>query len=688
MRRQTVRNAYQKIQPTQQEKDRMLDEILTAYEGEVQKCEAKPRVLRFRIWQIAAVLSILICLVGCTAAVLSLNDLRLGEYRPADSENQSSGTVLSLQGIVGSKNYQANKEWLDFSNSYKMPDSGELSLEQRIAYLSYGVYFQDQIDKIDEICEKYGLKLLGHEWIEPDIQTVFDAIGIDGVFNGESAEIVLNEGYYYSNGTFSIGGTVRLVSDTWSHPIPFSFRCSMKDALDTVCLHIRDMDSYTQWHGSTGDDTEVLMAMNQDHAFLIADKKDFFVTVTIPDVKIGDIYRGEERMDKTVIEALAKVFDFSFHPQPVDVKAAEKRYEELSAELEVQRRENETNWREDIGKESYDARVQVLLENSKLVHKLGYVFSDLDGDGAEELLIGHDGVFGAIYTYKNGETYSPLPSDGTSVYYVCENNVIACISSGVNIDIINYWYVKIQGTGSQCLDLISYNKVTDQWRQVKAVHSDGTACDTFDPYDFSIERIEEQITAEQAKAIRDQYTVTKLDTLPLMQYPLPEKSEVEDFLSGIKTQYTNYADLAADFLLNAYKATEYDYILSDIDGNGVEELLLSLDGTIRYGYTMIDGTVYEILDGMSNYYVYENGMILQRLDYSDKVTVYAYYKLDGMNLLPAEYLRFDGSWRYSEDASGQDVSLQTITKGEAENIMARYSALEFVYRPLVEFPFQ
>ena len=66
-----------------------------------------------RIWLIAAIIALILCLVGCAVIyVLSLEDMAFGnsvqEYYDGSTEEV---TLLSLQGIKGTPGYQATKEW-------------------------------------------------------------------------------------------------------------------------------------------------------------------------------------------------------------------------------------------------------------------------------------------------------------------------------------------------------------------------------------------------------------------------------------------------------------------------------------------------------------------------------------------------------------------------------------------------
>lgn len=657
-----------------------------------------------RVWLIAAVIALMLLLVGCVAAALGMLDMKIGEYTPnyqteeeSTSQSVPKSTVLSLQGFVGSKNYRANKEWFVFSQSYQAPEGGEIPMGERIDYLAYGVFWQEQIDKIDAICAKYDLNLLGHEWMEEDAQATFDAVGIDGVFNENAhVELELYPGYYYSNGTFRISGNVTLLEESlnWPHAIGFSLRCSMKESLDTVYAHIDDIASFAEWTYILEDGTELLMALSPDSGFMFADFDDFFVTISVYDVLAGDIYRGQYTMDKTVFEALADTFDLSFHPQPVDEEAAQQRRDTQIAAAQVQAEENRKRLDEYMGVVSFDARVKAILGWLDYPEHTGYALHDLDGNGEPELFIGRDGDFTSVYAMKDGETWSPIPTDGTSSVYLCEDNVVASISNAVGTNFATYWYVKLEEDKVVCVDELLYNEnAENKWERGKATASDGTVSYTFDPWDQTLYREFEPISEAEAQAIIASHPKVFLDTYPLLEYPLEEPvagKTVEDDWN--ETSYTNYEDMVIDLLLSEYQSRRYSYAMLDVDGDGLEELLLGVNGGIQEVYTIRDGMVGRTLGYGKNYAFCEGGIVEETMTYPSGNIAYFYYQTGGTENTRVEYLRYDPArnpenpWFRSTDATGQDQSLEAISETEFDEIRASYTRIDLDIQPITEYP--
>ena len=119
-----------------------------------------------RPFLIAALIALMLLLMGCAAAiVLHLDSFRLGEeiyvenmrYREDGSKIPATEKVkqyISMAGMEESKNYQADREWFEFTQSYD-PDrslwKASEGFEKPAQYNDYLAYTQEMLDKIDEI---------------------------------------------------------------------------------------------------------------------------------------------------------------------------------------------------------------------------------------------------------------------------------------------------------------------------------------------------------------------------------------------------------------------------------------------------------------------------------------------------------------------------------------------------------
>lgn len=165
-----------------------------------------------------------------------------------------------------------------------------------------------------------------------------------------------------------------------------------------------------------------------------------------------------------------------------------------------------------------------------------------------------------------------------------------------------------------------------------------------------------------------------------------------------------------------YRNQDYEilgYILRDIDGNGVEELIFGengengWDGIVYDLYTIVDGQVVHIFDGWerNRYYLCENGCIANEAAYSGFEFSYAYYEYSGTELALIEAVIYCNA-RYVEDRDQRFYSTvyaglldeyeyeygekpapevyYEITEEKAEEILAKYVYERPQFTPFVE----
>jgi len=290
------------------------------------------RMSRKRRMMLVALVAVMLMLMGCAVVYMKLQELKIGEYtyRNPYIENGSEVTqdMISLQGLEGSKNYQAAKEWNDFYDNYDLEGLlyNEPEADDYIApidYMAYSCYTQDMQDKIDEICEKYELELLGP--IYTDIFPVINMYDYDWqrsvnsgkLFNEDikvTAEII--DGYFFRGGTFMMEGTTTMnyQGSPWKYPVSYQYRCAMKDAFDAVCLTIGNMKEYEQWNCTLSDGSKVLLGIGENRGLILVDKETHFISINVLDVWAEDEEYGWQKMDKKSLEALADTFSFTYEP--------------------------------------------------------------------------------------------------------------------------------------------------------------------------------------------------------------------------------------------------------------------------------------------------------------------------------------------------------------------------------------
>lgn len=392
-------------------------------EAHSQNIVQKKRIPSRRLFLIAAIIALMLLLVGCVAYILGLKDMYLGEYTyDAGFEETGVSNSISLQGFVGTPNYQAAKEWQDYLAAYDqdgklLKEADQNGYISPMEYMAYLCYTPEMETKIDDICDKYGLQLLGPTYLTDNPMRMFTDLGINNIIADGTVALVDFDGgaYYYGDGTFQVPVTSQLTweGNPWPHPVNYTYRCVMKTAFDGVALNVGDLSQYDEWTYTVKDGTEVLLTLSQNKALIIADLPTHFVTVNILKPSDG----APNPMDRKALEAIADTFRFDYMPQKPDpdtlvepewfTEATEPENVTIPPENTVTVPINDGSWEEAKAKfesilsgesvfldrdlaegvtiqqycESFGAASEVNVSITK------YTTADMDADGIPELLL-------------------------------------------------------------------------------------------------------------------------------------------------------------------------------------------------------------------------------------------------------------------------------------------------------------
>lgn len=618
---------------------------------------AKKRLSLRKSLMLAAIIAMLLMLAGCVAYVLRLDDLKMGQYiyDGVFATEPEVRTVLSLNGFAGSDNYLANKEWFDFEETYDPDQEILLSLDDYPEfprdYEVYGPYTQEMKDKVDEIAEKYHLDLLGRSLVEESAGKMFEILEIPGILRENTAAAMDGGGYFFQSGTFRLDGRLTIPDPAWPHSVEFGYRCVRKTDFDPAWAGLRDLETCRQWTYRTESGEEVLLALNEYFALIVADQRDFFITVVVHNPKVGNFLDGEYFMEPATLETIAEAFDYSIHPRKLTNEEAddvEERFFRRAAEENKKAEEFQAKYEEFIGKESYDARITHLLTHTPHPERMGFALMDLDGNGVQELLVGQDGYISDIYTAQDGETSQILTTMGTihGYIYLCENDTLVLTDS---ID-----------------ETVSYTYV-------------------FRIVDGKAELQEDAIPGKRVPT-----ELTPLDLYPLAETPEPD----EEYLSNLNVDYhESYAALIKDRILNPARKTQeekltYRFCLLDLNGDGQDELLFDEEYT-KILYTMENGRLRSVLYGRGMT-VCEDDVIQVVTDYSGGNQTVCYYRMEGSRAVLVDYLRYDADgdhpWYRSPDGTGQDLTLVPVSKTEFEAVRSQYPPMDPAMKPLEDYP--
>ena len=315
MTRDALYRAYDGLRPSDAARERMLQAVKEAAAHPETEEHPKRRTFR-RSLLLAAALGLIVAF-GSVAYATGWFGLRSAVmYHDNGDPDQPYGNtdVMSLQGLAGSPEFEANARWQAFYDSYD-PDGAILAsvgnsdtgLEPR--YDAYPCYTREMADTLDAIAEESGLELLSGltlygaaelpDWMRntlPQSCGAFDHCTYDA--------------YSFDSGSFKTEGAFFFCDARWPYETNYQFVCNRKGYLSVSYLAIGDADDYTQWAYETASGVTVTLALGPDKALIIADLPDAYLVVNVLDVRVGDVQQGEAALPAEILEAMADAFRF------------------------------------------------------------------------------------------------------------------------------------------------------------------------------------------------------------------------------------------------------------------------------------------------------------------------------------------------------------------------------------------
>ena len=654
---------------------------------------AKPLPLpRRRLWLVAAVIGLMLLLVGCTVAyVLRLQDLKVAEYRPTTpTVYDENGDVISLptlaprtQITLQGANQEALAEWNSFCRDYDPDgaivaanDNNELGIPNPY-YIPYGCYSWEMVNKLDEIVQKYDLKLLS-----PDVgcqsyesSVLFSSLGIDGVFHGDVEYL---SGYFYPEGTFNIALLFQPDTDQWPYEDNLaSYYYSVKEYFDPVYYEVADLENCTQWNYTRSDGRTVLLVMNDEQARIITDLQDALVTVSFASSKWDG--GNKVQMTQSALEQISEQFDFSIQPHPADMTKVDALMEAARAAYEAERAAAAEN----LYTQGYEQYIQQTLEkaaahSTRMRDGLFYALCDLNGDGVMELLSGGKASLWEILSMRDGKSYQyadceKISSLAALQFTVCENHVLELERIRDNSAEI-WYYFRAEAEGLTYLEGLEKNE--DTWYSLPVSPTEGPDAE-----------VRTEITEQQAQAIIASYV--PLETQPQWQQMKRYGEPVEPI--PWTDPYAIYIAEALEWLEDAGKLT---YTLMDLNGDGIQELIARDILTTQAGgtdsvytlsvHTIVDGKlVFVQPHGLTD--VCEGGILMYG---EEDGTHYDFYRMKGTELELIEMIYQDRIQKYWVRAvEGENPQSSNCSEETARSYIAQYHPIELNMKPFSEYPF-
>lgn len=315
---------------------------------------------------------------------------------------------------------------------------------------------------------------------------------------------------------------------------------------------------------------------------------------------------------------------------------------------------------------------------------LYFAMSDLDGNSVDELIISEypyrentDTNFIDIYTVLDGHVIQVMSLGDTDMRYLCEGGIVKDLSAPERGDYNAY--VSLWGIQE------------DQFVQTGAIYNiDGQWYHGF--------RASEKITAAEAEAEVKSYKPAKLDFIEIkVSDEVEYQTNYEGFddiipkyVTAINEGWTAYQceqnDISPQIFDDTAIQSNLGWCLLDIDSNGIEELIVS-DGVHLFDLYVVPphngGPGHLIMaNGGETWQLCENGVLQMHGLYSG-TSVWRYYTLSDIDLVQRDMVFYEGATnQYSYGTYDNDLS--PVSKEKAGDIINRVRTAELNLTPFVE----
>ena len=300
--------------------------------------------------------------------------------------------------------------------------------------------------------------------------------------------------------------------------------------------------------------------------------------------------------------------------------------------------------------------ISYLLESMNIYWEYGYAQIDLNGDGRNELVI-TDGeeIFDVYMLMDDGSVGHIISATEERSYYLCRDNIIGCQSLGV--ENTSWDFSRLLPSGDS--EIVMYlQKDADGWLKMEG-------------------STDKMVTISHNEA--DEIISTYWHIEIPFQTILPPEQEKE-----LKYPRT-YVQMLREMMGEYSGIATMHVALTDVTGDGEEELLLGFQGNDSFGhvYSIVDGETKEILtygrdidftlckDGIICFHESDNS-------YGD----YSFIRLRGNGNHVIDYLLYDSrnnSW--SQEKNGVR---ELITDTEMQEILDSYGCVYLEWIPVRE----
>ena len=667
MKRSDIRNAYDLTNPTRDQKDKMLEVILTSAPKKKRSngvYQAKAAETRRWSWVPAACALVLVIFAG-TAFL----------FRPSDENPMlpaaQKDTSRSSCDLMEFEQFRAGQEW----NDYLEQNAGAQEADETdifYPYSAWGCVDQDMVSKLDEICDEYSLTFRDQEERMTDsLSYLLEEVGIETILDANASHET-GSCAYWDDGQFYVEGTVSLDQEKsdWQYPVEYIFHRSYPKVFLYQYLEAASADISDCWKYTNADGVEVVLALGDDLAFLFINGEENTIYVEVKNARVGDIQYGEMKMDADAMEAFAETFDFSLMAR--SAAAAGEMAGDYDTLLEKYKTALTENWDASACQQA-DISPLILAESGQV----GWCTVDLDQNGTEELVITNGEMVFDLYTImSDGGPGHLLLSTEESTYALCENGVIqkhtvsgkdSCwlfynLQDGFLLipeKAVVWVYEEAQYyAGPTEVDVQAISKDEAGEILVREYANAQVAYSRFLPSEASadegyLDPLYADVLSRYVRAVEEEWSMEKCGQEQI--------SYLTMYLEGID---------------------EIGYTLMDLDGDGSDELLVS-DGNTIY-------SLYCIQDQEAVWCCYSTERMVYTLTLCDGYNIafrgansasstrYEFFYFEDHGLKPKDIIIYDAGvdpedpWFYKREAKEIE---QPITEAEAQDIINSYSTV-------------
>lgn len=255
-----------------------------------------------------------------------------------DTVIETEGYNFAAHALEGSKEFMADQEWSEFFWEQRNSEEHIRAVgradengkpEELQSYSSaYGVYDQADADKVDEIAQKYGLKLVSEPETVQSYQALLEKTGIeDFLLDKDNVEWAYAR--TFEEGSFSGDIKVSMELENGNESISGGVSVCRDGVFSGFILNMGDLSDYEEWEytNQNGDSLNLMINNVTKHSYIFYKGRQNFVIFNMMDnwpygvslsadggyvdEATGEAADGPVSLTREELEKLADMFKFS-----------------------------------------------------------------------------------------------------------------------------------------------------------------------------------------------------------------------------------------------------------------------------------------------------------------------------------------------------------------------------------------